>query len=414
MDFQLTQYFRLISDDVVLINDVIRIYRKKRSEPLTLKEFTESLSRVIEIESQDVVIATSNSINNTFTYKTKNNNNIINGNNNSFKNTNIKLRDIFWDFFHSVLLKFSLEELSQYPFWAAKVVLTTNPRLTHTTITAMISAWFHIIKIKYQEDGIAGLYEGYIPFLAASIIQNYESFENSLRHFFVAIMTTPVNSPTTSLSNNMLYKVTRKHSYEALNNIKAKPQKSKTYIMGLIERLMSSTLSHPFLCLSVAMLYNPKLRGQNWVFSSLSILSTAGIRGLYSGLRTSLGFSLLPISSICLFGISETIIYRSMTWVGRSQDDRSGGLLSVAQTIVKNDGITGLLQYGLLTTIQIAPGFVTFIATRSLLWLFLGSSLQRKGQYSRRIQILEEFWSNRQIINNNKEKRNSSYDTDLI
>jgi hypothetical protein len=47
----------------------------------------------------------------------------------------------------------------------------------------------------------------------------------------------------------------------------------------------------------------------------------------------------------------------------------------------------------LLTTIQIAPGFVTFIATRSLLWLFLGSSLQRKGQYSRRIQILEEFWS---------------------
>lgn len=395
MDFHLTQYFRLVSDDVVLINDVVRIYRKKRSEPLTLKEFTESLSRVIEIESQDVAIATSNSNSNTFSYKTKNN--VINNSNNSnFKNSNMKLRDIFWDFFHSVLLKFSLEELSQYPFWAAKVILTTSPTLTHTTITAMISAWFQLIRTRYQEDGIAGLYEGYIPFLAASIIQNYESFENSLRRFFVAIMTTPVNSPTTSLSNNMLYKVTRKHSHDALNNFKSKPQKSKTYTMGLLERVISSTLSHPFLCLSVAMLHNPRLRGQNWVFSSLSILSTAGIRGLYSGLRTSTGFSLLPISSIFLFGISETIIYRSMTWVGRSQDDRSGGLLSVAQTIVKNDGIAGLLQYGLLTTIQIAPGFAAFIATRSLLWLFLGSSLQRKGQYSRRIQILEEFWSSRE------------------
>ena len=150
------------------------------------------------------------------------------------------------------------------------------------------------------------------------------------------------------------------------------------------------------------MICNPKLRGQNWVLSSVSILSTAGIRGLYSGLRTHLGFTLIPLSPLCFIGISETIIYRSMAWVGRNQDDRTGGLLSVAQTIVKNDGVTGLLQYGLLTTVQIVPGFVAFIATRSMLWLFLGSSRQRKKQLLRRYQILDEFWSSRKPKNDKR------------
>ena len=405
MDFYLTKYFRLISDDIVLINDVIRIYRHKRIEPLTLKEFTESLAMLIQQESEDIIAATNNNnnnnnntSNNTFSIKNKS---IINGSNLK-NNNNLKLRDICWEFFHSVILQFSLEELSQYPFWAAKVALITNPRLSHSSINLMISTWFRVIQTKFQVDGIAGLYEGYIPFLTASLIQNYESFENSLRHFFVSIMSTPNNSPSTSLSSNMLYKGTRKHSNDALNSImpKSSSQKSKSYTTGLFQRSVSSLLSHPFLCLSVAMIYNPKLRGQNWVLSSLSILSSSGIRGLYSGLRTHLGFSLVPFSSLLLFGISETIIYRSMAWVGRSQDDRSGGLLSVAQNIVKNDGITGLLQYGLLTTIQIVPGFAAFIATRTMLWLFLGSSRRRKKQLLRRHQILEEFWSSRKSSRN--------------
>ena len=396
MDFHLTKYFRLISDDIILIIDVIRIYRKKRTEPLTLKEFTETLAMVIQQESQDLIAATNNNTttNNTFGIRNKN---MIN----SSKNNNMILRDICWEFFHSVILKFLLEELSQYPFWAAKVALITSPSLSHCTIHAMISTWFLKIKNKFQVDGIAGLYEGYVPFLVASIIQNYDSFENSLRQFFVAIMATPPNSP--SSSNNMLYKGTRKHSHDTLNCIITKPtQSSKNYTVGLFQRSLTSLLSHPFLCLSVAMICNPKLGGQNWFFSSVSILSTAGIRGLYSGLRTHLGFTLIPLSSLCFFGISETIIYRSMAWVGRNQDDRSGGLLSVAQTVVKNDGVKGLLQYGLITTIQIVPGFAAFIATRSILWLFLGSSRQRKKQLLRRYQILDEFWSSRKPKNDKK------------
>lgn len=394
MDWYLTKYYRLICEDIILINDVIRIYKQKRSDPLTLKEFTESLSIVIQQESDDIIDATNNNHTiNTYSIKNKIMINNIN-NSNNIKNNNI--RNVCWEFFHSVVLQFSLEELSQYPFWTAKVVMTTNPKLTHLNLHAMIVAWFHVIKMKFQDDGIAGLYEGYIPFLAASLIQNYESFEYSLRHFFLAITSTPDNSPSTSLSSNMFSKGTRKHSQsDRLNNMTSKPsnQKSKIYSVGaLFRRSLSTLLSHPFLCLSVAMISNSKLRGQNWVLSSLSILSTSGIRGLYSGLRTHLGFSLIPLSSLCFLGISETIIYRSMAWVGRSQNDKSGGLLSVGQSIVKNDGFAGLLQYGILTAIQIVPGFATFIATKSLLWLFLGSSRKRKKQLFRRYQILEMYW----------------------
>ena len=54
---------------------------------------------------------------------------------------------------------------------------------------------------------------------------------------------------------------------------------------------------------------------------------------------------------------------------------------------IADEGSLGLLSFGLLTGCQVAPGFVTFAATRSLLWLVCGATMQRQRQYKRRKEV---------------------------
>jgi hypothetical protein len=54
---------------------------------------------------------------------------------------------------------------------------------------------------------------------------------------------------------------------------------------GLFQRILITALAHPFLVVSVKMITNPELNGQNWMYSYVHIVSRSGFGGLYSGIR---------------------------------------------------------------------------------------------------------------------------------
>ncbi len=56
-------------------------------------------------------------------------------------------------------------------------------------------------------------------------------------------------------------------------------------------------------------------------------------------------------------------------------------------------GALSLLNYGLLTAVQVVPGFLSFLALRLASRLLFGTSLQRKHQISRRKEIVDSHLS---------------------
>ena len=63
--------------------------------------------------------------------------------------------------------------------------------------------------------------------------------------------------------------------------------------------------------------------------------------------------------------------------------------------VTSADGVKYLLTYGAITAIQAIPGFVSYMASNSLLWLFFGYTQQRNRQISRRGKILNAYWAAR-------------------
>ncbi|CAE7704467.1 unnamed protein product, partial [Symbiodinium microadriaticum] len=126
-------------------------------------------------------------------------------------------------------------------------------------------------------------------------------------------------------------------------------------------RVVVAGLSHPLLLLSVRMLTSPELQSQNWLSAYLSLVTTQGIPVMYTGLRISLSLALLPIAPLYSFGVPETVTYRRMS--GQGEDDRLGGSFSVIYNALVEEGALGLMGYGLLTAVQVVPGFFTFIAS---------------------------------------------------
>lgn len=147
---------------------------------------------------------------------------------------------------------------------------------------------------------------------------------------------------------------------------------------------------HPLLLLAVRMLVSPDLAGQNWLSAYVSLVASQGLPALYTGLRISMLCALVPLAPWYTLGIPETVLYRRMS--GQGQHDSLGGSYSVLYDALADEGLLGLLSFGLLTACQAVPGFICFTATRSLLWLVCGTSRQRERQYKRRKHILEQLW----------------------
>jgi hypothetical protein len=48
----------------------------------------------------------------------------------------------------------------------------------------------------------------------------------------------------------------------------------------------------------------------------------------------------------------------------QGQEDRFGGSYSVVYSALVEEGAIGLIGYGMLTAVQIVPGFLSFIASK--------------------------------------------------
>jgi hypothetical protein len=110
----------------------------------------------------------------------------------------------------------------------------------------------------------------------------------------------------------------------------------------------------------------------SWIQSCLNIISKEGFKSLYVGVRSSVGaavlYNTLPISMTSLFGVYETLIFRRvLSPLGCSFANKifSGTSFSlILRSMISREGYSSLFRYGILSTIQIAPGFASVIISR--------------------------------------------------
>lgn len=366
MDAALLHNYRLIWTDVTMLWDVASIYYSRR--PIggyNLTDFAAGLSALIKKENDYDESESHGDVDDVIDFTAED---------------TTAIRQLMWQFTHGVVLEFIAEELSQYPFWAAKVttVVTNKGKSLTDTILSVISFY----QDKLSRGGIRAVFEGNVPYLAASAIIHHQHLRKSVRFFLGLLRSHMPRHASGNLSNNQ----PRKNSM--VN--KKKKKRKKSMGMGIISRLATAVLIHPLLLISVRMLTCPQLAQQNWLSAYLSLITSDGISSLYTGLRISLLCALVPLAPWYTLGIPETVLYRRMS--GQGKDDSLGGSISVLYNAVADEGSMGLLNFGLLTMFQMGAGFATFVATRSLLWLVCGTTMQRERLYKHRKEILEDLW----------------------
>jgi len=115
--------------------------------------------------------------------------------------------------------------------------------------------------------------------------------------------------------------------------------------------------------------------GEAWLRSCITILSREGWCALYTGVRSRMFsaalYSAIPLSMMSLFGLYETVFYRSILsaegCASLGKEFSGSSSLLVLRSIVNVEGYFSLIRYGMLSCLQIAPGFVSFVGSR---WSF--------------------------------------------
>jgi hypothetical protein len=114
------------------------------------------------------------------------------------------------------------------------------------------------------------------------------------------------------------------------------------------------------------------IAGETSLRSFVTILAREGKWALYAGVRSKIVstalYCAIPLSMTSLFGLYETVFYRSALssegCVSIGKEFCGNGLLQVLRSIVNREGYFNLVRYGLLSTLQIGPGFVSFVGMR--------------------------------------------------
>jgi hypothetical protein len=189
MDIWLTHSFRLVFNDIILIYDVISISftiaPRKNKNPSSnqtdgpvynITSLAKSLAILINTESNEKSsIKSSLHIDNKLNGKSLRNN--IKGHNSNSNLSDLNENDLLWgdllrEFLQTVVLKFSLEELSQYPFWAAKVIVICQDN--NCDGTSSIGIFSSLIKsIKDFRHVLIKRYSGIFFYNISSYISNY-------------------------------------------------------------------------------------------------------------------------------------------------------------------------------------------------------------------------------------------------
>jgi len=124
--------------------------------------------------------------------------------------SNQLLREMAWEFFHSLVLQvgppctpvpthlwppphgslhatlsppqFLAEELSQYPFWAAKVALATADTSTLAVgPLGPFAALWGLLSARFQAGGLLALYHGCVPYAVAAYMYHIDHVEVLMR-----------------------------------------------------------------------------------------------------------------------------------------------------------------------------------------------------------------------------------------
>lgn len=69
---------------------------------------------------------------------------------------NANLSVIIWDFLHEIIIKHFIDDLSQYPFWMAKVSITTGPQVFGMSA---VQNCLDFLRNTFRTKGALGLYE---------------------------------------------------------------------------------------------------------------------------------------------------------------------------------------------------------------------------------------------------------------
>ena len=188
MDFYITKVFRSICDDVQMLIDVYQITPEVRPDGRPFLEcFTEGLAAVVEKESTEIV-PTLHSSDSLAAPR-------IDYANNKTSNNEL-LWQMSWEFVHSIILQFCAEELSQYPFWAAKVALSTTDINAWHLEQSVFSAFWKLLSRKFESGGFFALYHGCVPYVVAAYFYNIAHVELLFRKFFVIVVSSIPRSPS--------------------------------------------------------------------------------------------------------------------------------------------------------------------------------------------------------------------------
>jgi hypothetical protein len=155
MDPYLLSCYRFTWSEFLLIYDAAVFYHKKRPQGKTMKEFSTGLHSLLKTEIQasegpGFIEEDENiDISDGFQFF-------------SFLPSHLSfveatLKRLLWQFTHGVVFEFFAEEISQYPFWAAKVVSVVKRDL-RTNLNVFNSA-FQFFEQTFARGGIRALFE---------------------------------------------------------------------------------------------------------------------------------------------------------------------------------------------------------------------------------------------------------------
>lgn len=404
IDFYLTQWFRVVMNDLTIFHDTVTCYLKVRRSKANLVEFGKVILFLLDEEAKLLENDESN---------------------NDTNNNEQDLLLIIGDYFQDVVLKHILDDISQYPFFIAKSMATLH---TYSFGTPVIKVFLDILNEKTSHYEFDSLFKGIIPYLIAAGIFNYEYLAKETYHFLHSMMSHMPDSSsqeksafseiqdsalTMSRTNSVSSELPTIHKspqYDFQNPTSPKVTRKKTteketYFSYHMHKLWIILLTHPFLVLSLNLATQESFKDHNWISGLLQISSTVGLVSLFRGCRARILVSLLPISPVLFLGVPDLLIHRIMFRQGFI--DRTGGLISMAGEVIDEGrnltlsegkeaenssfGIKCLFNYGLLTLTHGIPSFVSFIMMRSISWLVLGPSLRRQKQTLRRKYIVEQY-----------------------
>lgn len=338
-----------------------------------------------------------------------------------------------WDYFRSVILRFAVDDLSQFAFWSTKILLSLdNEPFGMPTIK---NFYGHLIE-NVRSGNIRVLYEGCIPFLTASFVVNLPHIIKATKKFFYTLLSklprppsfihlpgedsiqrkaldssapgmrpkpprfpdeANVSSPEQSLQRKISMYQKKSNADNDDHNNQQSQNKANAWSMNsitqrFVETAIITTLSQPFLVIAVRMVKHQLGAGKTWLYAYLQLLSNEGLPYLYTALRSRMIYNLMPISSLYFCGIPDSIIYRRI--IGQSVFTSTEQALNVARQLASQDNsqsAVSLLNYGVLTASHVIPGFVSFLGMRSIGWFLFGPTIHRKHQLERRSEIVNAY-----------------------